>query len=63
VALLNKYPKVKIQIEEHCDERGTIEYNIALGERWPNSTKKYLISLSESLHTVSPPSAMERRSL
>ncbi len=45
VALLMKYPKVKIQIEGHCDERGTVEYNLALGERRANSTKKYLISL------------------
>ncbi len=44
-ALLKKYPKVKIQIEGHCDERGTIEYNLALGERRANSTKKYLLSL------------------
>jgi peptidoglycan-associated lipoprotein len=36
---------VKIQIEGHCDERGTIEYNLALGERRANSTKRYLISL------------------
>ena len=40
-----KYPKVKIQIEGHCDERGTAEYNLALGERRSNSAKKYLISL------------------
>jgi len=44
-ALLMKYPKVKIQIEGHCDERGTAEYNLALGERRSNSAKKYLISL------------------
>jgi peptidoglycan-associated lipoprotein len=44
-ALLTRYPKMKIQIEGHCDERGTVEYNLALGERRANSTKKYLISL------------------
>ncbi len=32
-AVLKKFPTVKIQIEGHCDERGTIEYNLALGER------------------------------
>ena len=31
--------------EVHCDERGTIEYNLALGERRANNTKQYLISL------------------
>ena len=44
-ALLMKYPNVKIQIEGHCDERGTIEYNLALGERRANNCKNYLISL------------------
>jgi len=44
-ALLKKSPKMKIQIEGHCDERGTVEYNLALGERRANNTKKYLISL------------------
>ena len=44
-ALLMTYPNVKIQIEGHCDERGTIEYNLALGERRANNCKNYLISL------------------
>ena len=44
-ALLKKYPEMKFQIEGHCDERGTGEYNLALGERRANSAKKYLISL------------------
>lgn len=44
-ALLMKHPTMKIQIEGHCDERGTGEYNLALGQRRANSTKKYLISL------------------
>jgi len=52
-ALLTKYPTVKIQIEGHCDERGTIEYNLALGERRANSTKKYLISLGISPGRIS----------
>ncbi|OGP95457.1 MAG: peptidoglycan-associated lipoprotein [Deltaproteobacteria bacterium RBG_16_47_11] len=43
--LLLKHPKVKIQIEGHCDERGTHEYNLALGERRANSARQYLISL------------------
>ncbi len=55
-ALLTKYPNMKIQIEGHCDERGTAEYNLALGERRASSTKKYLISLgvpSDRLSTIS----------
>ena len=44
-ALLVKHPTMKLQIEGHCDERGTGEYNLALGQRRANSAKKYLISL------------------
>ncbi|KHD89762.1 MAG: peptidoglycan-associated lipoprotein [Bdellovibrio sp. ArHS] len=36
---------VKVQIEGHCDSRGTIEYNVALGERRANAVKAYMISL------------------
>ena len=52
-ALLMKRPTVKIQIEGHCDERGTIEYNLALGERRANSAKKYLISLGMPADRIS----------
>ena len=53
VALLKKYSNVKIQIEGHCDERGTTEYNVALGERRANSTKRYLLSLGISADRLS----------
>ena len=55
-ALLKKYPKVRIQVEGHCDERGTVEYNLALGERRANHTKQNLISLgiaSDRISTIS----------
>ena len=55
-ALLTKYPGVKIQIEGHCDERGTIDYNLALGERRADSARKYLTSIGiapERLSTIS----------
>lgn len=42
---LKKNAGVKIQIEGHCDSRGSIEYNLALGERRANSVKAYLSSL------------------
>ncbi len=42
---LKKFPTVQILIEGHCDERGTNEYNLALGERRANSAKDYLTSL------------------
>jgi len=62
-ALLKKYPKVKVQIEGHCDERGTIEYNLALGERRANSTKKYLLSLGIPAERISTISYGEERPL
>jgi peptidoglycan-associated lipoprotein len=40
-----KFPTVQILIEGHCDERGTIEYNIALGEKRAEAAKNYLASL------------------
>jgi len=46
--LLLKNPRAKIQVEGHCDERGTVEYNLALGERRANTTKQYLMSLGVS---------------
>lgn len=42
VAFLKKYPRVKVTVEGHCDERGTNEYNLALGERRANAAMQYL---------------------
>jgi peptidoglycan-associated lipoprotein len=56
VAFLKRYPKVKVTIEGHCDERGTTEYNLALGERRANSALQYLVNSGVSrtnLTTVS----------
>ena len=39
---LKQYPNVTVTIEGHADERGTREYNLALGERRANSVKNYL---------------------
>jgi len=62
-ALLKKYPKVKIQVEGHCDERGTTEYNLALGERRANSAKRYLVSLGISPDRISTISYGKERPL
>jgi len=43
-AWLKKYPNWKVVIEGHCDERGTREYNLALGERRANAVKSYLVN-------------------
>ena len=53
---LNQNPSLKVTIEGHCDERGTREYNLALGEKRASSVKDYLISLginSERISVVS----------
>jgi peptidoglycan-associated lipoprotein len=62
-AFLKKNPKMKIQIEGHCDERGTAEYNLALGERRANHTKKYLVSLGITSDRISTISYGEERPL
>lgn len=41
---LKKYGNYQITVEGHCDERGTREYNLALGERRANSARQYLIA-------------------
>jgi peptidoglycan-associated lipoprotein len=55
-ALLEKFPTWALTIEGHCDERGTAEYNLALGERRAAAARTYLMSLGVSadrLKTVS----------
>jgi peptidoglycan-associated lipoprotein len=42
---MKTYPAAKIKIEGHCDERGTIEYNLALGQRRAVAVKTYLVAL------------------
>lgn len=42
---LQQFPAVTVTIEGHCDERGTREYNLGLGERRADSARKYLIAL------------------
>jgi peptidoglycan-associated lipoprotein len=44
-AWLRNNPKVKVIIEGHCDERGSVEYNLALGERRAEAAKAFLIDL------------------
>jgi peptidoglycan-associated lipoprotein len=51
-AWLAKYPSVRVTVEGHCDERGTREYNLALGARRANSVKEYLVSVGVSAGRV-----------
>jgi peptidoglycan-associated lipoprotein len=53
---LRSYPQVKIVIEGHCDERGSTEYNLALGDRRAAAAKQFLASLgisADRMETVS----------
>ena len=55
-ATLKRYPTWAVTIEGHCDERGTAEYNLALGDRRALAAKNYLVSLgvaADRLRTVS----------
>jgi peptidoglycan-associated lipoprotein len=54
--VLKRYPAWTVTIEGHCDERGTAEYNLALGERRAVAARAYLVSLgisADRLRTVS----------
>jgi peptidoglycan-associated lipoprotein len=42
---LRRYPEAKVSIEGHCDERGSLEYNLALGAERAEATKRFLTSL------------------
>jgi peptidoglycan-associated lipoprotein len=46
--VLRKYPTWIVTIEGHCDERGTTEYNLALGDRRAQAVKNYMVSLGIS---------------
>ncbi len=50
---LKKYPNVTVTVEGHCDERGTREYNLALGERRAAAVKKMLAALGVPANRVS----------
>ncbi len=53
---LRSYPQIKVVVEGHCDERGSTEYNLALGDRRAAAVKQYLVSLgigADRLSTVS----------
>lgn len=51
-AWLNQYPNVVLTIEGHCDERGTREYNLALGARRAAAVREHLVSLGVSAARV-----------
>jgi peptidoglycan-associated lipoprotein len=52
-AWMLRYPAKRATIEGHCDERGTREYNLALGERRANAAKNYLVSMGVDAARIS----------
>ncbi len=52
-AWLARYPNVSVTVEGHCDERGTREYNLALGDRRANSAKNFLVNAGVSASRIS----------
>lgn len=62
-AKLKEFNSLKVQIEGHCDERGTIKYNLALGERRASRAKEYLEDLGISAGRMMAVSYGEERPL
>jgi len=52
-AWLAKFPNISVTIEGHCDERGTREYNLALGDRRANAAKNFLVNAGVSASRLS----------
>ena len=63
VQILNAYPDARIEIQGHCDERGTTEYNLALGQRRAASARSYLVAKGISANRISTKSYGEERPL
>jgi peptidoglycan-associated lipoprotein len=54
--VLNEFPEISMRIEGHCDDRGTVEYNLALGERRAQAAKDYLVNAGidpDRMNTIS----------
>ena len=51
-AWMRRWTSTRVTVEGHCDERGTNEYNLALGERRANAVKDYLVGLGISADRV-----------
>jgi peptidoglycan-associated lipoprotein len=50
---LRNHPQIRVTVEGHCDERGSTEYNLALGDRRASAVKQYLVSLGISADRMS----------
>ncbi len=59
--VLKAQPSVKVRVEGHCDDRGTLEYNLALGERRATAVRGYYATLGVSKAALSTISYGEER--
>jgi peptidoglycan-associated lipoprotein len=60
---LRNYPQIKVTIEGRCDERGSTEYNLVLGDRRATAVKNYLVSLGISADRINTTSLGKERPL
>jgi peptidoglycan-associated lipoprotein len=60
-AFLKNYGQVRLNLEGHCDERGTVEYNIALGDRRAHAALRYLAGLGVAEGRLNPVSYGKER--
>ena len=60
---INAHAAAKVRVEGHCDERGTVEYNLALGDRRAQSTRDYLVSLGVAADRLATASYGKERPL
>src|SRR5580704_1647691 len=58
---LRKYPQIRVTIEGHCDERGSTEYNLVLGDRRATAAKNYLVQLGISADRLTTTSLGKER--
>lgn len=53
---MREHPQIEVQVQGHCDERGTVEYNFNLGQRRAEAVKSFLVNLgvtADRVHTIS----------
>ena len=62
-SIMQRYPDIRIEIEGHADERGTTDYNIALGEKRARTVSKYLVEKGISPRRITVVSYGEERPL
>lgn len=62
-SFMKSYSQVRLNLEGHCDERGTVEYNIALGDRRAHAALRYLASLGVAENRMNPVSYGKERPL